>query len=97
MNPALLEDVKNYLDITWKDELTDKKIGGMIFRSIAYLNDLTHSDLDYEAEGQARELLFLRVMYDRSGALDDFRKNYLSDLNALVKSERIKKMYAEGE
>lgn len=97
MNPALLEDVKNYLDITWEDETTDKKIGGMIARSVAYFNDLTESALDYEIEGQARELLFLRVMYERSGALDDFRKNYLSEINSLVKNERIKKMNVTGE
>ena len=35
---GLLEDVKNYLDITWDDEATDKKIGGLIASGMAYLD-----------------------------------------------------------
>lgn len=27
---GLLDDVKNYLNITWEDEATDQKIGGLI-------------------------------------------------------------------
>ena len=35
---GLLEDIKNYLDITWDDEATDKKIGGLIASGMAYLD-----------------------------------------------------------
>ncbi|MCR0567429.1 hypothetical protein MKC54_05240 [[Clostridium] innocuum] len=93
----LLDDVKNYLDITWADDATDKKICGMISRSMKYLNDLTGSALDYEVEDMPRELLFLRVMYDRAGALDDFRKNYLNELNGLVTRERVKRYDTEQQ
>lgn len=87
----LLNDVKNYLDITWDDDATDIKLRGMIARGMLYLNKLTGSDLDFTIEGSPRELLFIRIMYERSGALDEYRKNYLSELNSLVMSERMKR------
>ena len=30
---SLLEELKNYLDITWEDEGTDKKLGGILNRA----------------------------------------------------------------
>lgn len=87
----LLNDVKNYLDITWEDDATDKKICGMISRGMKYLNELTGSDIDFLKEEIPKELLYIRIMYERAGALDDFRKNYLSELNSLVMSERMKR------
>lgn len=97
VDPKLLDDVKNYLDITWADDATDKKICGMIFRGMKYLNDLTGCTLDYEIEDAPRELLFIRVMYERAGALDDFRKNYLNELNGLVTNERVKRYDTEQQ
>lgn len=97
VDSKLLDDVKNYLDITWADDATDKKICGMISRSMNYFNKLTGSTLDYDVEDTPRELLFLRVMYDRAGALDDFKKNYLNELNGLVMRERVKRYDTEKQ
>lgn len=94
VSKELLEDVKNYLDITWVDEAGDKKLSGMILRSMNYLNEITGSDLDFSVEESQRTLLFVRVKYERANALDDFRKNYLSELNQLITRERIKR-YAQ--
>ena len=38
MMEELLADVKNYLNITWDDQATDRKIGGLIKNGIAYLD-----------------------------------------------------------
>ena len=38
MPEGLLNDVKNYLDISWEDENTDNKITGIIERGMKYLN-----------------------------------------------------------
>lgn len=35
---GLLADVENYLNITWDDEATDQKIGGLIASGMAYLD-----------------------------------------------------------
>lgn len=81
--PDLLEEMKNYLDITWEDEAGDRKLCGILSRGRAYLDHLAGKPLDYEAEGAARALLFDYCRYVRSGALDEFQKNYLHELLAL--------------
>ena len=37
MPAELLKDIKDYLNITWEDERTDKNITGMIKRGMTYL------------------------------------------------------------
>lgn len=80
MPEGLLNDVKNYLDITWVDLQTDTKVTGMIERGIKYLDSVNGKTNDYTIEDNARELLFDYCRYARSGMLDEFRKNYLDAL-----------------
>lgn len=83
----LLAEAKNFLDITWTDEATDKKITGQIQRGIAYIVGKTGVEasvfsgdaIDYRAQ----ELLFNYLLYDRAGAVDQFKKNYQSDIVGL--------------
>ena len=37
VSDELLTEAKNYLDITWTDEESDKKLRGQIRRGIAYI------------------------------------------------------------
>lgn len=87
ISDSLLADVKNYLDITWDDESADAKLAGQIRRGIAYISaktGLTPADFDGEnADERGRELLFNYVLYDRAGAVNDFKKNYQSDIVGL--------------
>ena len=87
VSAALLAEVKDYLDITWDDTDADAKLTGQIRRGIAYIcakTGLQASDLDGEtADERGKELLFNYVLYDRSGAADEFKKNYKSDLIGL--------------
>lgn len=76
----LLEEVKNYLDITWEDETTNKKVTGLIARGQSYLNGIAGKELDFEEEGKAKELLFEYCLYARSYGLADFQNNYLHEL-----------------
>lgn len=75
---GLLADVKNYLNITWDDEATDKKISGLIASGTAYLDDKYGEPADYTQDGMPRTLLFEYVRYGRDSALDVFESNYLS-------------------
>jgi hypothetical protein len=85
---GLLEDVKNYLDITWTDVATDKKITGIISRGIMYLDGIAGATMDYTVEDKPRELLFDYCRYVRSNVLEDFKKNYMSELLTLqIKQE----------
>lgn len=80
---SLLEDVRNYLDITWDDPEGDKKLSGIIERGKKYLDGLAGAALDYDAEDTPKALLLDYVRYVRSDALDEFQGNYLHDLLAL--------------
>lgn len=79
----LLNDVKIYLDITWVDIETDKKITGITERGIKYIDGIAGSEMDYTVEDKPRELLFDYCRYARSNALDEFQKNYLHELLTL--------------
>lgn len=76
VTPELLADVKNYLNITWEDQVTDDKIRGLIASASAYLDGKGGGALDYEADGLPRTLLMEYVRYARDSALDVFENNY---------------------
>lgn len=91
----LLNDVKDYLDITWKDDATDRKLTGIIARGEKYLDNLAGTELDYVSEGKPKELLLDYCRYVRSNALEDFQKNFLSELISLQVSEEVKRIGKE--
>ena len=72
----MLEELKNYLNISWQDELIDNKLTQLVNESKAVLNHLMGIDLDYEQDQEAKELLFNRVRYAYNNALDEFEKNF---------------------
>ena len=74
----LLEDVRDYLQISWTDEATDRRLSDMIQSSAAYLDGVTAATNDYTAPGNMRTLLLERVRYQYNGALDVWLNNYLS-------------------
>ena len=92
---ALLADVKNYLDITWEDEATDKKISGLIVSGMIYLDSKYGEEADYEADGMPRTLLMEYVRYARDSALDVFENNYQS-LILGMQTERAVSRYVES-
>ncbi len=72
----MLNELKNYLNISWQDELIDNKLIQLVDESKAVLNHLIGVDLDYEQDQEAKELLFNRVRYAYNNALDEFEKNF---------------------
>nr|DAP09456.1 MAG TPA: Head Tail Connector Protein [Caudoviricetes sp.] len=87
---GLLDIVKNRLDITWSDDSTDKKLTLMISNGIAELDALSGIKNNYLVEGKAQSLLFNYVMYDMSNCLDDFKKNYQSDIVSFINRAKVK-------
>ena len=73
---GLLEDVKNYLNITWDDAATDAKVSGFIAAGMVYLNAKYGKEADYTADGMPRTLLMEYVRYARDSALDVFENNF---------------------
>ena len=86
----LLADVKTYLDITWEDENTSKKLKGIIQRGMKYLNSVAGGELDYSEENKPKELLLDYCRYVRSNALEDFQNNYLHELLSLQIKQEVK-------
>lgn len=80
---GLLEDVKIYLDITWVDDATDKKLTGIIERGIKYIDRIAGTPMDYSIEDKPKELLLDYCRYARSNALEMFQTNYLHELLSL--------------
>ena len=71
----LLDDVKNFLDITWEMELGErKKLSGIIERGKAYLKGKI-GQCNFEEETPEKELLLNYCMYARAGQIDEFIKN----------------------
>ena len=73
---GLLEDVKNYLNITWDDAATDAKVSGLIAAGMVYINAKYGEEADYTADGMPRTLLMEYVRYARDSALDVFENNF---------------------
>jgi hypothetical protein len=93
---GLLSDVKIYLDITWTDENTDKKITGIIERGIKYIDGVAGAAQDYTIEDKPRELLFDYCRYIRSNALPEFQANYLPELLTLQMRQEVADYEAEN-
>lgn len=95
VTPALLADVKNYLNITWDDTATDDKVRGLIASASVYLDSKGGGMLDYEKDGMPRTLLMEYARYMRDEALDVFENNYMSMILAM-QHERLVKTYVES-
>lgn len=94
---GLLDAVKNYLNITWSDDATDSKMRGIIASGMMYLNGKAGAEMDYEADGTARTLLFEYARYMRDEALDVFENNYLSMILDMRHERMVKDYVSETE
>ena len=80
------DDVKNYIDITFTDDATDKKLRGVCERAEAYLSKRAGVTLSFSLnmdDQSLLQLLFDCIRYIWSGALDEFAINYADDLFGL--------------
>jgi hypothetical protein len=88
---TLIEQVKEKLDITWKDTDTDKKIVGIIDNAEAALRYrlgiAIEENVDFETPGDENTLLRAYCLYDWSNASEnEFEENY-SDLLARTRAK----------
>ena len=90
----MLQEVKDYLKITWEDE--DNHIQGIINRGKDYLNNLTGTELNFEVEGQPKALLLDYCRYAYNNALEYFEENFHKELRRLILQEAVKE-YADEE
>lgn len=93
---GLLDDVKLYLNITWNDDATDKKTGGIIASGMRYLNGKLGEEADYSQDGAPRTLLFEYCRYMRDSSLDVFENNYMSQILAMQNERAVTAYVAEA-
>ena len=85
MDRVLLEEVKSYINFTWEDSAKEARIKSYIESSIQYLNGVAGTEIDFDRDLLARDLLKNRVLYYDSQAIDDFVSNY----NGLLEELRL--------
>ena len=84
----MLQEVKEYLKITWDDE--DGYIQGIINRGKDYLSNLTGTELDFDVEGQSKALLLDYCRYAYNNALEYFEENFYKGILRLQLQEAVK-------
>lgn len=84
----LLNDIKNYLDITWDESQGDKKLEGIIKRGMAAISGKI-GECNFYEETQERALLFDYVMYARAGEIPQFWMNYREDILSLQIARKV--------
>ena len=77
----LLEEVKEYLHITWKDE--DNKVNGTILEAKQYLSEKVGTVIDYSKDLVAKGLLKDYCRYVRNYSKEYFEKNFLNEIQNL--------------
>lgn len=84
----MLEEVKEYLKITWNDE--DNSLNNMIERGKSNLEELTGTTLDFTVNNQAKSLLLDYCRYAYNNALEYFEENFHKEITRLQLSEAVK-------
>ena len=75
----MLNELKNYLDITWNDAATDSKLSGILARAEDILCSYAGKTLDFSDSGE-KQLLFDLCRYIRSNAYEEFKANFSAEL-----------------
>ena len=79
----MLNELKNYLDITWNDPATDEKLQGILNRATAVLNNYAGSEIDFSANENEKQLLFDCCRYIYNNVFEEFKINFSAELITL--------------
>ena len=80
---SVIDIVKTSIGKSYLDEDGTARIEVFTNQSMDYLDKIAGQELDYLNDMLAQELLVNRVQYGISNALDDYGKNYRSELITL--------------
>ena len=76
----LLKEVKDYLKITWDDEITNSNIQKSIDEGIYRLQKLIGLEINFDKDLDSRSLLKDYCRYSRENALEYFEENFQSTI-----------------
>lgn len=83
----LLENLKNYLFITWDDD--DNELKRIIKNGKTYLKEITGTELDFENDDTVIQLLFDYARYVKNHTLEAFDRNFSRELLRLQLREAV--------
>lgn len=86
----MLQEVKNYLRVTWDDE--DADILQFMERGKKYLCRETGTSLTFEDDDLPKQLLLDYCRYARNNALEFYQENFAADLLFLSLQEGVREM-----
>lgn len=75
-----LPEIKRYLNITWNDDDTDRKLISIMEDGIIKLNHLLGAEIDYFSPGMGRSLFKNYMLYAWNNCLNEFESAYKSDI-----------------
>lgn len=76
VDKTLLKEVKDYLKITWDDEVTNSNIEKFILQGTETINGLVGLKIDYQNDLESRTLLKDYCRYARHYSLEYFEDNF---------------------
>lgn len=79
----MINELKNYLDITWDEPATDEKLQGILNRATATLNNYAGATIDFTAENNEKQLLFDCCRYIYNNVFEEFKTNFSAELITL--------------
>jgi hypothetical protein len=85
-----LGEVKDYLNITWDDPITESNLTRYVQDGQAYLNEIAGTELDYEKNYAAKRLLLDYCRYVYNHSLELFEVNFKRELLKLSVREGVK-------
>lgn len=95
---ALFDEVKDECGITWSDEITDRKVDGIITRAKAILDRYAGKSCDYDADGTERQLLLSLCRYIYNNAYEEFSTNFSGEIIALrLRHEAVRAMETDAD
>lgn len=92
-----LEEVKNYLNITYDDEDIDAKLTGIINRADAYIRNVVAAGADDTLTETENQLVLDACRYIFNDAFEDFTRNFLTEINGARSLRLIAALPPESE
>lgn len=92
MNGSISEEVKNYLNITWEDDETNKKVDGIIRRAQSVIENYAGTDMDITDDSVVKQLFLDCCRYIYNDCFEDFERNFSNDLFFLRQIKKIERM-----
>ena len=101
MNETLLEKVKRKCYITDTSEITISRLNDIITNGLTKIKRLigVSSDFNFEQKGNEEELdlLLNYCWYDWNDASNEFKTNYLDDINSIRHKHEVEQYASEEE